>query len=130
MSLSEAAGLHVTYPTSYVALALRARLREGEWVLVHAAAGGVGLVAVQIAKALGARVIATAGGPTKMDAARRWGGADEVVDYNAAGEFPPLLPVHLASEVLVGWQKEVMRITDGKGAGVAATFCASHDVFM
>ena len=77
----------MTYPTSYAALVLRAKVREGEWVLVHAAAGGVGLAAVQIARALGARVIATAGGREKMDVARRLGGADEVVDYKVAGEL-------------------------------------------
>ncbi|KAI5859548.1 hypothetical protein GGS23DRAFT_312595 [Durotheca rogersii] len=79
-SFADAAGLFVTAPTSYGALALRARLRAGEWVLVHAAAGGVGLAAVQVAKALGATVIATAGTPRKLEVARAFG-ADHVVDY-------------------------------------------------
>ncbi|KAF8503081.1 alcohol dehydrogenase [Gautieria morchelliformis] len=101
MSFAQAAGLYVTYPTSYEALVGRAQVRRGEWVLVHAAAGGVGLAAVQIAKALGARVIATAGGKAKLDVARRLGGADEVVDYKQKG-----------------WQSEVMRITRAKGVDV------------
>lgn len=64
----------------------RAQLRPGEWVLVHAAAGGVGLAAVQIAKALGARVIGTAAGRKKLDVVRRLGGADEVIDYTEKGK--------------------------------------------
>lgn len=76
----EAAGLFVTMPTSYAGLVTRCNIKAGDWVLVHAAAGGVGLAAVQIAKALGATVIATAGTPHKLDVARRFG-ADHVIDY-------------------------------------------------
>ncbi|KAI9665301.1 MAG: hypothetical protein M1831_001738 [Alyxoria varia] len=79
-SFFEAAGLFVTAPTSYAALVTRAALKKGEWVLVHAAAGGVGLAAVQIAKAKGATVIATAGTQHKLDVARRFG-ADFAIDY-------------------------------------------------
>ncbi|KJY02140.1 hypothetical protein TI39_contig129g00001 [Zymoseptoria brevis] len=60
-NFADSAGLFVTMPTSYAALVDRAKIQKGDWVLVHAAAGGVGLAAVQIAKALGATVIATAG---------------------------------------------------------------------
>ena len=67
-------------PTSYAALVTRAKIQAGDWVLVHAAAGGVGLAAVQIAKALGATVIATAGTHHKLDVAKRFG-ADHGVDY-------------------------------------------------
>lgn len=79
-SASDAAGLFITAPTSYAALVQRAQVKPGEWVLVHAAAGGVGLAAVQIAKALGATVVATAGTTRKLEIARRFG-ADYVVDY-------------------------------------------------
>lgn len=65
VSLEEASGLFVTWPTSYAALKFRAKVQPGEWVLVHAGAGGVGLCAIQIAKALGAKVIATAGSADK-----------------------------------------------------------------
>lgn len=75
-----AAGLHVTAPTSYAALVLRAGIKPREFVLVHAAAGGVGLAAVQIAKAFGATVIATAGSQRKLEVARSFG-ADYVLDY-------------------------------------------------
>ena len=79
-SFFEAAGLFVTMPTSYGALVTRAKIKAGDWVLVHAAAGGVGLAAVQIAKALGATVIATAGTQHKLDVAKRFG-ADYGIDY-------------------------------------------------
>ncbi|KAF2157094.1 NAD(P)-binding protein [Myriangium duriaei CBS 260.36] len=76
----ESAGLFVTAPTSYAALVNRAQIKKGDWVLVHAAAGGVGLAAVQIAKAFGATVVATAGSKHKLDVAKRFG-ADHLVDY-------------------------------------------------
>ena len=79
-SFADAAGLYVTAPTSYGALVTRAKLQAGEWVLVHAGAGGVGLEAVQIAKALGATVIATAGSERKRQVCLDFG-ADYVVDY-------------------------------------------------
>ncbi|KAF2862005.1 NAD(P)-binding protein [Piedraia hortae CBS 480.64] len=76
----DAAGLFVTMPTSYGGLVTRCNVKAGDWVLVHAAAGGVGLAAVQIAKALGATVVATAGSPHKLEIAKRFG-ADHVIDY-------------------------------------------------
>lgn len=79
-SFKEASGLFVTAPTSYGALVLRAKVKAGDYVLVHAAAGGVGLAAVQVAKAYGATVIATAGTARKLDVAKSFG-ADHVVDY-------------------------------------------------
>ncbi len=80
MSFAEGAALPVVYPTSYAALVFRAGLSEGETLLVHAAAGGVGLAAVQIGRALGARVIATAGGADKLEVARE-AGAEVLIDY-------------------------------------------------
>lgn len=68
----------VMYGTAWAALHWRARLAPGETVLVHGAAGGSGMAAIEIAKCLGARVIATAGSPAKADACRRHG-ADLVV---------------------------------------------------
>ncbi|KZF24246.1 NAD(P)-binding protein [Xylona heveae TC161] len=79
----DAAGLFVTAPTSYAALVTRADIKRGDYVLVHAAAGGVGLAAVQIAKALGAVVIATASTPAKLDIAKSYG-ADHVVCYHSS----------------------------------------------
>src|SRR5258707_2052350 len=60
MGFAEAAAMPIVYQTSHFALKRRAALQRGEWLLVHAAAGGVGCAAVQIGKAMGALVIATA----------------------------------------------------------------------
>jgi NADPH2:quinone reductase len=75
-----AVSLFVTYQTAYVGLHHRAGLRSGETVVVHSGAGGVGSAAIQVAKAAGARVIATAGGPDKVEVCRRLG-ADVAIDY-------------------------------------------------
>ncbi len=80
MSFEEGAALPIIYPTSYAGLVFRGNLAAGETLLVQAAAGGVGTAAVQIGKALGARVIATAGGADKLEVARRCG-ADVLIDY-------------------------------------------------
>lgn len=81
MTFEEGAALPIVYPTSYAGLVYRAALQPGETLLVHAAAGGVGLAAVQIGKALGARVIATAGGKEKLHIALE-AGADVGIDYS------------------------------------------------
>ena len=100
MSFDEAAALPIVYPTSYAGLVYRAALQPGEHLLVHAAAGGVGIAAVQIGKALGARVLATAGSPEKLEIARQ-AGADVLIDYRAPD-----------------WPDAVKRATDGRGADV------------
>lgn len=83
LALDLAAAIPVNYLTAYIALARVARVRPGEQVLVHAAAGGVGLAAVQIAVAFGASVIATASAP-KHAFLVRLEGVDAVIDYNDA----------------------------------------------
>ncbi|GAB7351753.1 hypothetical protein MBLNU459_g2334t2 [Dothideomycetes sp. NU459] len=95
----ESAGLMVTAPTSYAALVTRAGVKKGDYVLIHAAAGGVGLAAVQIAKAYGAIVIATAGTKHKLDVAKSFG-ADHLVDYRSSD-----------------WPEQVKKLTP-KGRGV------------
>jgi NADPH2:quinone reductase len=85
MPFDEASALVLAYGTSIHALKDRARLRAGETVLVLGAAGGVGLSAVELAKAFGARVIAAASSQEKVDLARRHG-ADAGVVY-PAGPF-------------------------------------------
>jgi NADPH:quinone reductase len=82
LDAAEAAGFPIAYGTSCLALVEQAKLQPGETLLVHGAAGGVGLAAVEIGKALGARVIATAGGPDKCAIARAHD-ADYVVDYKS-----------------------------------------------
>jgi NADPH2:quinone reductase len=100
MSFEEAAAFALVNQTSYSALVHRAHMQPGEWLLVHAAAGGVGLAAVQIGKALGARVIATAGSAAKLEIARQ-SGADVLIDYRTED-----------------WAERVKRVTDGHGADV------------
>ncbi len=82
MDFVTAAGFAITYGTALGALTWRARLKAGELLLVHGAAGGVGLAAVEVGKALGARVIATARGPGKLAVAESHG-ADHVSDTAA-----------------------------------------------
>lgn len=79
---ADAAAFPVAYGTSHLGLTDRAGLKAGETLLVLGAAGGVGLTAVEIGKALGARVIAAASSPEKLAVARA-AGADEVIDYAA-----------------------------------------------
>jgi NADPH2:quinone reductase len=100
MDFPTAAGFPVAYGTSHGALEWRARLKPGETLLVLGAAGGVGLTAVEIGKAMGATVIAVAGGAAKLEVARRQG-ADHLIDY--------------AREDLRGRIKE---ITGGRGPDV------------
>ncbi len=79
MSFTNAAAFQVAYGTSHVALDHKARLRQGETLLVLGAAGGVGLTAVEIGKVMGARVIACARGADKLEVARM-AGADHLID--------------------------------------------------
>jgi NADPH2:quinone reductase len=80
MDFAPASALHVVYQTGHLALHRRANLEEGETLLVHAGAGGVGSAAIQLGLAAGARVIATAGGQEKVDVCQRLG-ADLAIDY-------------------------------------------------
>lgn len=75
-----AAALGITYGTAHGALVWRATIQPKEWLVVHGAAGGTGLASVEVGKALGARVIATAGGPDKLAIAAEHG-ADALIDY-------------------------------------------------
>ncbi len=100
MSFEHGAAFGIVYQTSYFGLVFRAALQPGDTLLVHAAAGGVGLAAVQIGKALGARVLATAGSAEKLAIALQHG-ADQAFDYND-----------------VGWVERVKEATGGRGADV------------
>ena len=82
VDFAAAAAFPVAYATAWDALRMTAELRAGETVLVLGAAGGVGSAAVELAALLGARVIAAASSPAKLDACRRLGAA-AVVDYAA-----------------------------------------------
>ena len=81
MPFDVAAGFTMTYGTSHHALKQRARLQPGETVLVLGSAGGVGLTAVELAKVMGARVVAAASSADKLELCRQYG-ADEVINYS------------------------------------------------
>ncbi|MFJ8949283.1 NAD(P)H-quinone oxidoreductase [Streptomyces sp. NPDC102381] len=82
IGLVEAAGLPEAVATVWSNLVMTANLKEGETLLVHGGAGGVGTAAIQIAKAVGARVLTTVGGPEKAARAKELG-ADVAVNYRA-----------------------------------------------
>lgn len=84
MTYEQAGVFRSAYTTAYHALLQRGRLQSGEWVLVHGAAGGIGIAAVHIAKLFGAHVIATASSEEKRAACLQEG-ADHAIDY--AGGF-------------------------------------------
>ena len=89
MSFEDAAAITITYQTGWFGLHRRARLQKGEWLLVHAGAGGVGSAAIQLGKSAGAKIIATCGGEKKVEACRALG-ADLVIDYTK-DEFVPIV---------------------------------------
>ncbi|HVZ07037.1 NADPH:quinone oxidoreductase family protein [Rhodopila sp.] len=80
LTMAQAGVFRGAYTTAYHALLQRGRMRAGEWVLVHGAAGGIGIAAIQMAKAFGAHVIATAGSDAKRAACLEEG-ADHAIDY-------------------------------------------------
>jgi NADPH2:quinone reductase len=80
LTIEEAGVFRSAYTTAYHALLQRGRLVAGEWVLVHGAAGGIGIAAIQVAKVFGAKVIATASSEAKRAACLEEG-ADHAIDY-------------------------------------------------
>jgi len=100
LTFEQGAGFTITYATSYHAFRQCTKLKAGQTVLVLGAAGGVGITAVEIAKALGARVIAAASSEDKLQFARE-GGADETINYSDT----PL-------------KERVKELTSGKGVDV------------
>lgn len=100
LSFGEAAGYPVAYLTAYVALKRAADAQAGEWVLVHGAAGGVGLAAVDYAKILGCKVIAASASDDKLAVIAREYDVDATVN------------------VTQGFRERVKELTGGKGADV------------
>jgi len=98
VSFEAAAAFRSNYTTAYYAMQ-RGRLRPGETLLVHGAAGGVGLATVDVGKLMGARVIATARSEERLAVCRQLG-ADHVIDYSA------------------GFREQVLDLTGGKGADI------------
>ena len=101
VDFTQAVALPLQGQTAYHILKTMGRLEKGETVLVHAAAGGVGAIAVQLAKIFGAgKIIATASNDEKLAHAEKLG-ADHLVNYTEQG-----------------WEEKVRELTDGKGADV------------
>jgi NADPH2:quinone reductase len=98
VSFEAAAAFRSNYTTALYALQ-RGRLQPGETLLVHGAAGGVGLATVDVGKLMGARVIATARNPERLEVCKRLG-ADHVIDYTR------------------GFRDQVLALTGGRGADV------------
>jgi NADPH:quinone reductase len=98
---ASAAAIYFPFHLSWLALHERARIQEGETVLIHAAAGGVGSAAVQLARVAGARVITTAGSPEKVELCRSLG-AEVAIDYRDTA-----------------FVDSVLQATDGRGVDVA-----------
>jgi NADPH2:quinone reductase len=99
MDMAEAAGFRSAFITAYHGLIQGGRLQMGETALIHGAAGGMGHAAVQVAKRLGATVVATASGEEKLRAIRSLG-ADHAIEYKD------------------GFRDAVKELTDGQGADV------------
>jgi NADPH2:quinone reductase len=99
MDMAEAAGFRSAFITAYHGLVQGGHLQAGETALIHAAAGGMGHAAVQVAKRLGATVVATASGEEKLRAIRSMG-ADHAIEYKD------------------GFRDAVKELTDGRGADV------------
>lgn len=100
LTFAQAAGYGAAYITAYVAFVRRANLQPGEWVLIHGAAGGVGLAAVDLAKAMGARVIATSASDEKLAVLQ--------------AEYQPDAVINVTG----GFREKVKEITGGRGADV------------
>jgi len=96
-SLRDAAGLAATAPVSYGALVNVGKIQAGETVLIHAAAGGLGVMAVQIAQARGATVIGTIGSPSKRQILESLG-VEDIVNYSVPN-----------------WESQILEATNGKG---------------
>src|SRR6266436_4908634 len=100
ISFAQGAGVWVPYGTAYHALNQRTMARAAETLLVHGASGGVGIAAVQIARAMGLTVLGTAGTPKGLEIAKREG-AHQVFDHRKAG-----------------YQEEILQATGNRGVDI------------
>lgn len=107
VTFSQGAGLHIPYATAYRAIFQMAHTRPNEWLLVHGASGGVGIAAVQFARAAGIRVIGTAGSDRGRELVKKEG-ADHVLDHHAPD-----------------FAARVLELTGGRGADVIVEMLAN-----
>ncbi|MFT5032671.1 MAG: NADPH2:quinone reductase [Bacteroidia bacterium] len=110
LSDAEAVAFIMPFHTMYLALVRRAKMRAGDTVVIHAGASGLGLAGIQIAKAKGARVIATVGSDTKI-AVCQAAGADEVINYRE-----------------MDFADAVLKATNEKGAEIVCDLVGGDDV--
>jgi len=120
LSDAEASGFLIPYHTAYIGLLRRARLERGETLLVLGGAGGTGSAAVQLGKAIGANVIATAGGDEKATFCRKLG-ADDVIDYHHEDI------AELVRDLTDGEGADVIYDAVGGTAFKAASECIAHE---
>jgi len=107
VTFSQGAGVWVPYGTAYHAIFHQAQARPGETLLVHGASGGVGVAAVQLGRALGLRVIGTAGSARGLELVRREG-AEHVFDHGKPG-----------------YEDEILKATGGQGVGIVLEMLAN-----
>ena len=110
LTVAEASGIPSVFVTAHYSLRHLARLRAGERVLIHAATGGVGLAAIQVARDVGARILATAGSPEKRRHLERLGIA------------------HAMDSRTLSWADEVMERTGGEGVDVVLNSLAGEAI--
>jgi NADPH2:quinone reductase len=129
MSFEQAAGFQIAYGTSHLALDHRASLRNGETLLVLGAAGGVGLTAVEIGARMGARVIASARGPARLEVARQ-AGAHHLIDSDSPdlrGQLKALGGVDVVYDTVGGPAfLEALRATRPEGRLLAIGFAGGE----
>jgi NADPH:quinone reductase len=111
VDFKQGAGIWVPYGTAYHALYHQAKAHASETVLVHGASGGVGIAAVQIGRAMGLRVLGTAGTPTGLEIAKREG-AHAVFDHRKAG-----------------YQDEILQATGNRGVDIILEMLANVNLF-
>jgi NADPH:quinone reductase len=107
IDFKQGAGIWVPYGTAYHALHHSAKAHASETVLVHGASGGVGIAALQIARAMGLKVLGTAGTPKGLELAKREG-AHQVFDHRKAG-----------------YQEEILQATDNRGVDIILEMLAN-----
>jgi NADPH:quinone reductase len=107
IDFKQGAGIWVPYGTAYHALHHSAKAHASETVLVHGASGGVGIAALQIARAMGLRVLGTAGTPKGLELAKQEG-ANQVFDHRKTG-----------------YQEEIVRATDNRGVDIILEMLAN-----
>ncbi|MFH1319653.1 MAG: SDR family NAD(P)-dependent oxidoreductase [Bacteroidota bacterium] len=113
ISFEEAACLPVTYVTAYFSLIYHCRMQKGEKVLIHAAAGGVGIAAIHIANAVGTEIFATVGSPEKR----------------AYIESIGVKPDHIFNSRTLAFADQIMEFTQGKGVDIVLNSLSGEAIF-